>query len=180
MHSRSIKLGRRHELWIYLALLFVYVTGIAWMVLHYGINRGDGLEDTWHVVETWMLRAHGAAAMGTLIAFGSMLPAHVPTAWTLRRNVVTGIGMLSTIAILAATGWLLYYAPGESARAWSSYLHMAAGVAGPMALLWHLAYRKKRSRNTRQTDRQRLAPVPRIAKNVLLWRGSGNQRSHEK
>jgi hypothetical protein len=49
-----------------------------------------------------------------------------------------------------------------------------------VALLWHLAYRKKRSRNTRQTDRQRLAPVPRIAKNVLLWRGSGNQRSHEK
>jgi hypothetical protein len=146
MSGRGIRLTAHHERWIHAVLTAVYVTGIAWMVLHYGINRGDGLETPWHVVETWTLRAHGAAAMATLIAFGSMLPAHVPGAWKLRRNFVSGIGMLATMLLLTATGWLLYYAADDQVRAWSSYLHMGFGAAGPLALLWHLTYRRKCAR----------------------------------
>lgn len=153
MRGRRAALSARHERWVHVILAAVYGTGIAWMSLHYGINRGAVLEDGWHIAETWMLRAHGAAAMAALIAFGSVLAIHIPSAWKLERNLYSGISMLTAVVLLAVTGWLLYYAPGESARAWSSYAHMAVGFAGPLVLLWHLAYRKRLARRARGTER---------------------------
>jgi len=84
-----------------------------------------------------------------MIAFGSVLAIHIPSAWKLERNLFSGISMLTAVALLAVTGWLLYYAPGDSARAWASYSHMAVGFAGPLVLLWHLAYRKRLARGAR-------------------------------
>jgi hypothetical protein len=152
VRGRRVALSTRHERWIHVALIFVYVTGIAWMSLHYGVNRGSALEDGWRIAETWTLRAHGAAAMAALIAFGSVLAIHIPSAWKLERNLLSGISMLAAVVLLAVTGWLLYYAPGESARAWSSYVHMAVGFAGPLVLLWHLAYRKRLACDLRRME----------------------------
>lgn len=168
MPGRGIRLTAYHERWIHAVLMAVYVTGIAWMVLHYGVNRGNALETPWHVVETWTLRAHGAAAMATLIAFGSMLPAHVPGAWKLRRNFASGAGVLATMLLLIATGWLLYYSSDERMRAWSSYLHMGLGVAGPLAFLWHLTYRRKVARVLPKAEQEeRRIPTAPGAENVL-------------
>jgi len=155
MGACDVKLSARHKIWLAVIFGLLYATGIAWAALHYGVNRDDGLETPWRIAETWTLRAHGAAAMATLIAFGSMLPAHVPAAWKLNRNVVSGIGMLATLLVLVATGWLLYYAAGESLRAWSSYLHMGIGIGAPLAVLWHLAYRTRIARACPQTDARR-------------------------
>lgn len=152
MRGRRVTLSARHERWMHVVLTSVYVTGIAWMILHYGVNRGSALEDKWHIAETWMLRAHGATAMAALIAFGSVLAIHIPSAWKLERNLISGISMLAAVVLLAVTGWLLYYAPGESARAWSSYAHMAVGFAGPPLLLWHLAYRKRLACDLRRME----------------------------
>ena len=136
-------LSARHERWLDAALLLAYATGLAWMILHYGFNRDGELEDSWRIAETWMLHTHGAAAMAALVAFGSLLPLHIPSAWKLRRNLASGLSMLGAMALLVATGWLLYYASGESLRAASSYIHMGIGTLAPLALLWHLAYRAR-------------------------------------
>lgn len=137
-----MKLSPRHERWIHAVLATLYVTGIAWLVLRYGVS-GDALDGAWSVVRAWMLRAHGAAAMLTLVAIGSLLAIHVPSGWRMRTNLRSGIGMLAVMAVLALTGWLLYYASGEALRAWSSYVHIAIGSAAPLALLWHLAHRRR-------------------------------------
>lgn len=126
---------------MYIALGFLYGTGIAWMALHYGVNGDEALDGGWRVAETWALRAHGAAAMAVLVALGSVLAVHVPRAWHLSRNVLSGTVMLAAALVLAATGWLLYYASAEALRAWSDDIHMAIGAAAPLALLWHLRYR---------------------------------------
>jgi hypothetical protein len=141
MRNRGITLSRRHERWMYVALGSLYATGMAWMALHYLVNGNEALENGWRIGETWALRAHGAAAMAALLALGSVLAVHVPRAWHLSRNLLSGTAMLATALVLAFTGWLLYYASGESMRAWSDYLHMAIGAAAPIALLWHLRYR---------------------------------------
>jgi hypothetical protein len=91
--------------------------------------------------------------MAALIAFGSMLAVHVPSAWKLKRNLASGIAMLTALVLLAVTGWLLYYVSGETARTWSSYVHMAAGFCGPLLLLWHLRYRNRLGRRHRQPGR---------------------------
>jgi len=143
MHPCRIGLTARHRRWVYAALIFAYATGVIWMLLHYGVNRTGGLDDAWRVSETWMLHAHGAAAMTALVVFGSMLPMHVPAAWSRDLSVASGAGLLSSLALFAVTGWLLYYAAGDATRAWSGYLHMGIGVALPVPLAWHLAQRPR-------------------------------------
>ncbi len=145
MRGRGVTLSTRHERWTYWILALAFLTGTAWIALHYG-PVDDGPDGAWRPAEAWTLRLHGAAAMASLVAFGSLLAQHVPTAWRLRRNLASGISMLACMAALAVTGWLLYYASGEATRAWSSYLHMAIGGAGPLGLFWHLAYQRRRAR----------------------------------
>lgn len=137
-----MKLTARHEGWTYAVLAAVYFTGVAWLVLRYGV-RDDGLESGWSIARVWALRAHGAAAMATLVAVGTLLAVHVPGGWRLRSNLRSGIGMLAVMALLVLTGWLLYYASGETLRAWSSWVHIAIGAAAPLGLVWHLAYRRR-------------------------------------
>ena len=145
MRGRGVRLGIRHERWTYWVLALVFLSGAAWIALHYG-PEDNGPDGAWRPAEGWALRVHGAAAMAALVAFGSLLAQHVPSAWRLRRNLGSGIAMLACVAGLAVTGWLLYYASGEATRAWSSYLHMAIGAAGPLGLLWHLAYQRRVAR----------------------------------
>ena len=137
-----MKLGTSHERWIHMVLAAVYFTGVAWLLLRYGV-RDDGLESGWSVARAWLLRAHGAAAMLTLVTIGSLLAIHVPSGWRLGTNLRSGIGMLAAMAGLALTGWLLYYASGESLRAWSSWVHIVIGAAAPLFLVWHLAWRRR-------------------------------------
>lgn len=142
MRNHGITLSRRHERWIHAVLGLLYATGIAWMLLHYGMDAAPAPGDAWHVAENWALRAHGAAAMATLVALGSVLAMHVPRAWKFARNVASGSAMLGTALVLALTGWLLYYASGDAMRAWSDYLHMAIGAAAPLVIFWHLRFRR--------------------------------------
>ena len=138
-----MKLPLAHQRWIYATLAAVYATGVAWMVLRFGVNGDRVLENGWEILQSWALRLHGAAAMLTLLAAGTVLAAHVPTGWKLRQNFASGLGMLAALGALAVTGWLLYYAAGEALRAWSSWIHMGVGTAAPLALVWHLVARRR-------------------------------------
>ena len=135
-----MKLSARHERWTHVILAAVYFTGIAWLVLRYGV-ADDGLENAWTVARAWLLRAHGAAAMLTLVAIGSLLALHVPSGWRMGTNLRSGVGMLAVMTVLALTGWFLYYASGDTVRAAAKYVHIVIGAAAPLALVWHLAYR---------------------------------------
>lgn len=146
MPGCGVSPSARHKRWIHAALWSAYATGIAWMVLHYAVNRGDVPESGWRVCETWMLRAHGAAAMAALAVFGSMLPVHIPSAWRLKSSLASGITLLASLSVFAVTGWLLYYASGDLMRAASSGAHMGLGVVSPLALLWHVAQRSSAAR----------------------------------
>lgn len=153
MRGRGVKLSIRHERWTYWILALLFLTGVAWIALHYG-PADNGPDGAWRPAQAWALRLHGAAAMAALVALGSLLAQHVPSAWRLRRNLASGIAMLACVAVLAVTGWLLYYASGEETRAWSSYLHMALGLAGPLGLLWHLAYQRRLARSAMKPTEQ--------------------------
>ena len=148
-----MKLGARHELWTHFILAAVYFTGVAWLVLRYGVVD-DGLETAWTVARAWLLRAHGAAAMLTLVVIGSLLALHVPSGWRMGTNVRSGVGMLAVMAVLAITGWFLYYASGDTLRESAKYLHIVIGAAAPIALLWHLAYRRRAKLVAAETCRE--------------------------
>ncbi|MGH8163530.1 MAG: hypothetical protein ACREP1_04265, partial [Rhodanobacteraceae bacterium] len=88
--------------------------------------------------EGWMLKAHGAAAMLTLVLIGTLLPMHVKFAWRAGRNLRTGLSLLSLFGFLVLTGYWLYYIGGERLRAWTSAAHLWAGLALPLIMLLHI------------------------------------------
>lgn len=84
------------------------------------------------------MKIHGAAAMAILVLVGMLLTGHVRFAWRARRNRGNGSLFLSAFGILTVTGYGLYYAGGERLRAWTSWIHLAVGLALPLLLTLHI------------------------------------------
>ncbi len=84
------------------------------------------------------MKIHGAAAMAILVLVGVLLNGHVRFAWRARRNRGNGALVLSAFGILTITGYGLYYAGGERLRAWTSWIHLAVGLALPLLLILHI------------------------------------------
>ena len=88
--------------------------------------------------KAWAIKIHGAAAMAILVLVGMLLAGHVRFAWRARRNRGNGSLFLGGFGILTVTGYGLYYAGGESLRVWTSWIHLAVGLALPLLLLFHI------------------------------------------
>jgi len=140
----TIRLGSWQEGAVYAATALLFLTGIVWLGAHYFLATPGDYGPTIHPAEPWMLRFHGAAAMLDLVVYGSLLPIHVRRAWSLRRNIPLGIGVLSLMAGLTITGYLLYYAGDEDTRPIYSAVHWIIGLVVPLALLLHVVTGRRR------------------------------------
>ena len=104
----SIRLGPWHQGAVYGATAALVVSGIIWLVLHYFLTVPGEYGPQIHPLEPWMLRLHGAAAMAGLIIYGSLLPVHVRRAWSIRRNIALGIGLVAFMLLLTAATFCLF------------------------------------------------------------------------
>jgi hypothetical protein len=120
---------------LYGSVLALLVTGLAWIALHYTIGAGAG--ELPHPAEAWLMRLHGAATMAVLVAFGTLLPGHVPRGWRMGRQRRTGSTMWSAVALVVVSGWALYYAAPETWRPGIGLTHAALGTALAAVLLVH-------------------------------------------
>ena len=127
-----------HRRLAYAALGVLFLTGCEWTVMDWG---GFSLVPD----KAEAMQIHGAAAMAALVLAGAMLPAHVPVGWAIRRNRASGAGTLALLALLAITGYLLYYAGGEALRRAASLLHLALGLALAPAFVAHIKTVKGRT-----------------------------------
>ena len=100
------------------------------------------------------MKIHGGAAMAILVLVGMLLTGHVRLAWRARRNRYNGSLFLSTFGVLTVTGYELYYAGGENLRAWTSWIHLAIGLALPLFLILHI-WLGKRTRPAAQPETRR-------------------------
>ena len=148
--ANSIRLSRRHEWFAYATIALVFVSGTAWAWLHYFAASPNDLGGT-SPAESWTLKAHGAAAMLTLVLIGTLLPMHVKFAWRAGRNLRTGLSLLSLFGFLVLTGYGLYYVGGERLRAWTSAAHLWVGLALPLIMALHIW----RGRTTRPGNKTR-------------------------
>ena len=150
----SIRLGRWHQGAVYGATAALAVSGIIWLVLHYFLAVPGEYGPQIHPLEPWMLRLHGAAAMAGLIIYGSLLPVHIRRAWSIRRNIVLGIGLVAFMLLLTVTGYLLYYAGDENTRPVISAAHWILGLAVPALLVWHVVSGRTLARAGEASARQ--------------------------
>lgn len=125
-------------------------TGVAWLAVHYTVGAGSGALP--HPAEAWLMRLHGLAGFGGLFVFGVLAAGHVPQGWRLAgrhrwaRQRGTGVALCSLAALLALTGYLLYYYAPEPLRPTLGWAHAAIGVAMLGVVLRH---RRRRNASTR-------------------------------
>jgi hypothetical protein len=138
-HPAAHRLPRwqRHTLHGSGALLLL--SGLGWLALHYGTGAGE----LPHPLEGWALRLHGLAAFGALFALGGLAGGHIPQGWRLshRRRWAgqRGSGALLCVlaALLALTGYLLYYFATETLRPALGWVHALFGLAMAALLATH-------------------------------------------
>lgn len=128
-----LKRFQRYSLYAVLALLFS--SGVAWSYWNYVTGSPGDFEMT---AKAWTMKIHGAAAMAILVLVGMLLSGHVRFAWRARRNRANGSLFLGAFGILTITGYGLYYAGGETLRAWTSWIHLGVGLALPLFLILHI------------------------------------------
>lgn len=133
--SLRARLSPRREKLVYAILGALWFSGVAWLVFRYFLRVPGEFGELPHPLESWWLRLHGAAAFATLWLLGLLWPTHVLPAWRARRRA-SGIVLAVLMAVLVASGWLLYYG-GEATRTAVSPLHWILGLALALPLLWH-------------------------------------------
>jgi len=131
---------------VYLTTVALFASGAVWLVVHYSRS---GAEDLPHPAESWLLRVHGLAMMVGLFVYGSLLRAHMVNAWQMQRNRSTGVLVAAVLAVLTLTGYLLYYASGESARPVISAAHWVIGLAIGVLLPLHIWQGRRERRAVR-------------------------------
>ena len=140
------RLGNTHRRALYAMFVLLLVSGLLWLGFHYFISIKADFGDAHHPLEAWWLKLHGLAAMLALIGFGSLMPGHIRNAWQHRKNRGSGGSMVAVMAVLAFTGYFLYYAGGEEMRQFTSVAHWVIGLVLMPLLILHIVL-GRRSRN---------------------------------
>lgn len=125
---------------LYGVLGLLFLSGVAWASWNYLVASQGDFETS---AKAWAMKIHGAAAMAVLVLVGMLLTGHVRFAWRARRNRVNGSLFLGAFGILTVSGYGLYYAGGERLRAWTSWIHLAVGLALPLFLILHILLGKR-------------------------------------
>jgi len=107
---------------VYCTTVMVGLSGLFWFVVH------DVLANEPGDLIRLLLTLHGVSAYALLVAIGSLLPIHVRSGWRRRRNLVTGLTVITLTAVLGVTALVLYYGD-EDLQQPAKWLHLAFGFA---------------------------------------------------
>ena len=117
------------------------VTGGAWLVLNTFFRSETEFGLINHPLQALLLQLHGFLVIIVSVSLGGVVFAHVPGGWGSKRKRISGVVLLGLFALLALTGYVLYYTGNLDLRAAASIAHWTIGLAVPFALLWHMAVR---------------------------------------
>jgi hypothetical protein len=115
----------------------IWVTGAAWVLLHYFLVREGPFGPSPHPLEFWSRAAHGAFAFGALWLFGLLWGAHVLEGWRSLRRRWSGSLIFGLFAWLVFSGYLLYYLGNDGVIEAAALLHWTIGLASPLVFLTH-------------------------------------------
>jgi hypothetical protein len=140
-HQKSPRLASWQIRWLVWTGVLLWVSGVAWLGLHFfGRVEGEfGLEI--NPFEHWMLRLHGFLIIPAYVLLGGLLITHIPLGWRDRKQRPAGIGLLGLVILLSVSGYALYYVGTIGLREFSSWFHWIIGVASPLVFYWH--YRRR-------------------------------------
>lgn len=139
LHAHSprwtFRISRQRRWALYAAFALLLLTGLAWLLARYL----EAEPETLALWQAWSMKLHGAAALVAMFLLGMIWSVHIRHAWIRRHNRLAGGLFGAAVALLAVTGYGLYYFNGEVLRSLTEWLHWLGGVAMG-GLFWvHLA-----------------------------------------
>lgn len=135
------RLNGWQRLCLYAAGTLLLASGAAWLALHYLLGEGAG--GLPHPAEAWLMRLHGLAGFVALFMLGVLAAHHVPHGWRLgarhrfARQRGSGALLCTLAALLAATGYALYYFAPEGVRPALGWVHSTFGLVMAGLVLSH-------------------------------------------
>lgn len=147
-HRHGSGLSHGQRVITYAAFLLAWASGGLWLLFHYFLQRQGEFALEPHPFEHWWLRLHGLCAFVLLWLGGLLWALHVRHGlrWPGRR--ITGIAVSVAFCVLAASGYLMYYADEGAVRDAIAVAHWALGLAliVPIALHTLPSYLSRRER----------------------------------
>jgi hypothetical protein len=139
----SNALPRWQRVTIVAAALSLLASGVAWLPLHYAWGAGSASALP-HPLEVWLMRWHGLAAVGGFYAGGLVSASHVARGWRLGWRRASGLAVCVLGALLALSGYALWYVVPEALHPAVGLAHAAVGAVA-FAVGWaHVAGRAPR------------------------------------
>jgi hypothetical protein len=137
---------------VYVTFGALWASGCYWLVLHYLFARETDFGLAQHPWGPMVLRVHGWIAVGSVFLLGWITARHVSDRWPQVIKRVSGLAIASVAAVLAVTGYALYYT--------NDVLHDDAGTVhqfiGAVAVLLALTHwRRHRPRRQRSVGARR-------------------------
>jgi hypothetical protein len=129
---------QRRLLFVCLALLVT--TGGVWLSVHHlgwpAVARAEmeGLPSPW---EHWLMQLHGAGVFVMFFLAGRVSAIHVKRGWRLERHRITGVMLVAALALLALSGYALFYLVSDDGRDALGLAHAAAGLLCAGVLIGH-------------------------------------------
>lgn len=127
----------KRRLLIYGIGLGLWSSGTLWLVFHYFMREQGEFGPAPNPLEHWWLAAHGLFAFAALWLLGLLWGKHIVGAWKTGRQRISGGLLFGILAVLIASGYLLYYAGGDDTRSVVSLIHWILGLALPLPFLVH-------------------------------------------
>lgn len=124
--SFSIRIPSLQRNVLYLSWVILAITG-----LYFAYTQDWKMQDPSDLTVN-ALKTHGITAAIFLVLFGSLLAVHCRLALKMKRNLMTGLLMLSLMSCLAISGIGLYYSP-ESLHENVKWTHIWIGL---ISILW--------------------------------------------
>jgi hypothetical protein len=128
---------------LYSSLGFLWLSGIAWLILHWFFGRETEFGPAPHPWQPGILLIHGVLAVAATFLFGWIAGSHVGFNWRRGLQRISGVTLIVLLAVLALTGLGNYYLTWDTARAANSLLHEGAGLLALVPALLHWAVAKR-------------------------------------
>ena len=146
MRTKGIRLSSEHQAWFYSIFAILFLSGLVWIILTYLVPCPPEDEGCIPSLAPALMKVHGAAAMATMVLFGTLIPIHIKRGWAAKINRPNGAFLITINLLLIVTGYGLYYGGSEGLRFLSHWVHIGLGLFIPFLLLWHIIMGRKKIR----------------------------------
>jgi hypothetical protein len=128
-HHQGARLSRQQRIATYVVFAAAWLSGALWLLFHYFLRRQGEFALEPHPLEYWWLRLHGLCAFVLLWLGGLLWALHVRHGMGLAQRRRSGLAIVFAFCMLAASGYLIYYADEGVAHDLIGVLHWAIGLA---------------------------------------------------